>query len=544
VNSSDDAWRGAVWSAALMGSGSLLGLINILTQPPGAIPKIQLAILATCLAVLGWLWSARGSDRPRLFTAVGLALVLPMFPFLPYAALRWTAIDRPFEVFARVHVILVAVPLVAWRSFRLGLALLLAFAVEAAIVYRIEQRLGNAARLPADEPTATLVFAFAALALLILCERRRAHTLRYLRAEAESETLSRVAHALESVGEELQASLHGLDALLDRARAALGGVLSDAMRGAADQLAGVREKLVALGDSAAQREVTLAADAPLSAAERALFDRDAYNSTLTCAGFIAGASTLVWLRFHDGPPPLQVAARIYACLLLLALVAIADLLRTRRRLSLMRALIWFLVLFASSLPAIAFSSANLSSRGTPFEPFLGLKVQMAILPLMLPRHRWLGFALEAVLVAETFVLYYLLDFGALRDRIPLVEPWQAPLFAIIGIALMQRREQRQMASLQRLRAERRRAALARRARLYLALGDQINSPVQVLLLGLGETAARSAADAGAVAGAIERLHAVSKQLPVVDDLLRQSLQPGVSLDGARELLRQDRYGSQ
>jgi hypothetical protein len=518
-----------------MTGGSILGLAAHQGTPLGQIPTFQWAVLATCLAILTGLWWARDANRPRLFTAIGLALALPMFPFLAYAAMRWNALGRPFEVFTRLHVTLLAVPLMAWRSFSTGVVLLAAFTVEGVIIYALELQTGTRARMPLAEPAASLVFAAGGLTLLILCERRRRLAERYLRTEAEAQTLGRVAFALENVGQDLAASLTGLDALLDRAAIALGGALTDAMRGAAEQLVVVRKKLAALGDAAGEPEVTLAGDAPLQPSERALFARDAHTSMLICASFVSIASGLVLLRFVYSFDQFPLAVRANLALLGFGLLATIDLLRTRRRPSSPRSLFWFVALIAVSLPMVTVTTGDLRRGPISFEPFLAIKVEMAILPIVLTRQFRLGIVLEATLAATMVVLFRFLHLGELRERIPQVEPWEAFLFLVIGIGLLQRREQRQMASVLALRAEKRRAALARRARLYLALGDQINTPVQVLLLGLGEAEARGAAAAGAAA---ERLNAVSKKLPVVDELLRANLSPGVSLDGARELLRQ------
>ncbi|MCU1282854.1 MAG: uncharacterized protein JWM53_6400, partial [bacterium] len=103
------------------------------------------------------------------------------------------------------------------------------------------------------------------------------------------------------------------------------------------------------------------------------------------------------------------------------------------------------------------------------------------------------------------------------DRISVVEPWVTLVFMAIGVAALLLRDQRRVASLAVLRAESQATALHRRAAMLLALRDQLNTPLQTLVLGATRLALHEPThDAARLATALHRLVGLSRELANVD----------------------------
>jgi hypothetical protein len=126
----------------------------------------------------------------------------------------------------------------------------------------------------------------------------------------------------------------------------------------------------------------------------------------------------------------------------------------------------------------------------------------------------------------------------MRDRISWSEPWLTLLFGALGIALLNLSEERRLASVLVLRAEAEQTALLRRTMVYLALRDQINSPLQSLAMSAslfgGQRGEGVVPDHAELSGAVEQLVALSRKLPREDAVEKSGL-IGVSLDSAAEL---------
>jgi hypothetical protein len=211
--------------------------------------------------------------------------------------------------------------------------------------------------------------------------------------------------------------------------------------------------------------------------------------------------------------------------------------RTRDRPSPRLVTLAFLTVFAVVLVGVVLGTAYYRNQlPGAFEPFIGLKLMMVMVPLFLPRRVRLVMVLEAILLGEALALFFLFDLSTKRDFMPLIEPWSAFLFAGAGVLLVLQREQRHAASLRLLRAQRELAAMTRRAGLSLALRDQINSPLQVLHLGLATLEIRQLGDPVARREVQQQLAQLSGSLPDVDDLVKRGL-GALAFDAAGELRR-------
>jgi hypothetical protein len=530
---SEDAWRSATWVAVLVGAIAVVVLATSWTELPSGMRPVFLSMVATSPLMLGYLFAIRRGTQPRFFTALALVQTLPFLFVFPFAAVEWTKVGRPAEVFWSVKLAMLMAALVIPRSLTLGLVFTLSALLEVPLLLAILRRMGvPPLMMPAFEPQASIGFAIAAVALLFLAHRRRMLIVRHLRADAEVETLRPLAQALEALGRRLDVVVASVEKLLDANGDQTSATTGRTMRGATERLTGVRSQLAELADGGAAAPVTGPApsDAALTSAERELFARDAYNGSMTLSAIIALVGTVAFPVLNSVSGFIVwgfVALLSYACFIALWL--------TRHRPSTRGALAVFVCLIVASLPAVATTNIGFRSLQSPFEPYQGVKILMAVVPLTIPRYLWLGLATEGVLAAEAFALFYGLDLTRMRHLVPLVEPWSILLFAAVGVLLVQQREQRQAASLRLLRAQAERTALTRRATICLALRDQINSPLQVLHIGLAVIKTRPAGEA-ALDEARKGLTEIAAGMPEVDDLVRRGL-GSVSFDAAAALKR-------
>jgi hypothetical protein len=545
---SRDAWQSTFWLALLVVAAWLVVLATSWEEMPRPMRRVFIVDAGAALATIAYLVAARRRVQPRIFAGLALALALSMVAVIPLATVQWSRIGRPFEMLWSVRLAMGASALVVPRSYVLGLTFTLIALLNVPLTMAIAREMGTPReRLLLGEPIQSFLFAIAAVALLLLAHRRRSVILRYLRLEAEADALRRLAAELRAVAGQLDTLLDRVSALLSSPTSAPArpGLLR-AMNGASSRLADVRDRLVELGATGADATAAAAAPVPggaapsaasaLTAAEQELFARDAHNGALTLA-IIAALCGPLAAFYVFAQLPSRGPSLCWIGVGVLGLAATAVLLRTRRRPSTGRALWLVLVLVAAALPSELYANAIVARHTTqPFEPYQVVKFLILIVPLILPRWRLLGALLEATLAAATFGMFYWLHLSALRARVPLVEPWAVLLFAGVGFALILQREQRQAASLRLLRAQRELAALARRAGLCLALGDQINSPLQALLFGIAVLKAQNPGEAATLDQIVEQLREVSSSLPNADDLVQRGL-GSLTFAGARELVR-------
>src|SRR5262249_55669481 len=123
-------------------------------------------------------------------------------------------------------------------------------------------------------------------------------------------------------------------------------------------------------------------------------------------------------------------------------------------------------------------------------------------------------------------------------RIPMSEPWTLLIYLLIAGALLVMREQRRVASIRILRADRERAALTRQAGVVLALLDQLGTPLQTLTISTAMVF-RQQPDHPERKGlelALERISSLRRRLPKITPQTYGSLGvSGLSVDAESEL---------
>src|SRR5262249_29429119 len=159
-------------------------------------------------------------------------------------------------------------------------------------------------------------------------------------------------------------------------------------------------------------------------------------------------------------------------------------------------------------------------------PYVGHKLLLIGIVLIRPLRLWLGVLLVALVSVEALVLH--LTIAAVRP--PPLEPWHTLLFSALAVGFMLMGEQRRLASLKLLRAQSESSALQRRAGLFLALCDQLNTPLQTLLLRLEMVVTSRQPVTVQVKERIALVHSLSGQLhelaaAVPGRLVRASLDP-------------------
>jgi hypothetical protein len=521
-----DAYVGGQLLALLILAGQLIALRST-SMESLVLPRWMRLLLAAASAVaFGYLLATRAHPRLRAVQVICGLLLVPYFAIVPWSALRWLDLGRPWEAFVVAHVAMVSVAIVVPRSFRLSIAGLLVFFVEAIAIYVYFVRIGvPRASLPSNEIMSIVSFVLVGIFIAVVRRQRRRLVSRYLKAEAEMATLERLSPFLRDVVDEMGQAL----TVLSRALAGLGESdrSVERARKAAERLAATRLQLETLNQPSA------AASQPGSAASEQLFHaRDAQQSALWFALiFLVGTPIFVSTALSHSWSTL---VALWALPGLVAALAIWQLRRTRERPSELRGTVAFLLVLLPWFGILAIAQPVLVHEGKAFEPFLAIKGLLPMVPLLAPRRLWLGLLLTLCLVVEGFVLYHAYHFNRLGDRIPSGEPWTLLLYLLIGIALLAMRDQRRVMSLRLLRAERQAATLWRQAQVSLALLDQVGSPLQVLALTTAALERSNATDADvrAMSQAVERIQQACARIPHAD--LRAPAHP-LSFDGARLL---------
>jgi hypothetical protein len=268
-----------------------------------------------------------------------------------------------------------------------------------------------------------------------------------------------------------------------------------------------------------------------SDAERRLRAADAHAGATMSTSLVAVTAPMVaFAQARAGLPGAAIALTALVGALLLA-----YLFATRRRPSELRALLLVLVLYCVVVPVGSYNQLHLLADSRPFTPLIAQKVLLTILGIAVASRFWLGLGLVFLTAAEALTLYFVLDMGAHKDRISLTEPWPVLVYLVIGIATLVARDQRRLASLRLLRAESEASALRQRALMLFALRDQLNSPLQTLVICVARFEGQRPPQE-LVRTEIDRLVTLSRELAAVSEPDSGGDVPA-SLDAAAELSR-------
>jgi hypothetical protein len=420
----------------------------------------------------------------------------------------------------------------------LGAALMALFAGECFFAYFYARHQGLAPLIPALEPWVSACFAIASVGLLVLRERRRRLRRRHIRVQAESAALGRIGPLFAHVRNELRDQLDGIAAELRRLETEPGpGVAVPRMWRTVNRLVTVGEELRLLGPGAEGGGSEIAESLPLPSvadpSEQLLRDRDAYLGAAIFATIGAGTTGLFFLLSAFGP----MSRPSLVLMTLLGATTLAYLVASWRRPSERRALAIVLFLWGTGSALASYHQWQVLAVGRPYAPFLGHKLLLLVLPIAAASRLRLSLVLIVLTALNAVVLYFALHIGAHKDIVPLAEPWVTLGFGLTAVAVALADEQRRVASLEILRAESQNAALHRYAGLMLALRDQLNSPLQTMMLCAPQLELRYQAQAVApIFAAVTRLTTLSRELADLDHLVPSEAHRA-AVDAAEELRR-------
>lgn len=505
----------------------LWGVIGLAFVPwkPFGIPNVaQIVVGSGLLAYLVKTW-----NRPRLRVAEVVTAIMILYALvrLPWAAVVWCRLGRPVEAFSVPQLAAVTIGLVYPGRLSHGAVVVFLFSAEAMLALFYAHYLGLAELVPYTEPFATFAFTTLGIGLLLLRQRSRALAQQHVRARAEIDALDRIRPLFEHTRDvlETQVNVIATEVRVNGGRRPR----SNAVGRALDHLGDLRGRLGGL-------LVGEQSDPSPQEAERALVEHDAQlgATLLAVLGFAFSVPAILTMREAVGSTTIPLLAFMFAAYAAM----LTYLFVTRWQPSSRRALWVVLALYATTLPIVAYNQHWLLHAGRPYAPFLGHKLLMGILGLTLATRFKLGVGLIAGTAANAVALYFVLDMGAYKDIVENAEPFVTLIYMLVGLTSLRLLERRQTASLQLLRDEAEASAMHRRALMFLAVRDRLNSPLQTLVLG-AESAHVPARNRDRVQDAIDQLVDLSRELAEVDvPVTRRS--SATAIDADRELRRRER----
>ncbi len=240
-----------------------------------------------------------------------------------------------------------------------------------------------------------------------------------------------------------------------------------------------------------------------------------FATLLTLLGEVA--YSFIDLRVHQGN---QVLPTLRAVHVLEAMGLLALLVARRRTASLQLSADVFTALAVPYLIIFAVAEVAMTASGLVWMPLTGHRLLMVGIGLLAPTGLALGLGLIAAFALEAVVLWYGLE---LHHRLEMPwEPWITLVWggAACGLLVFRVRTQRIELRLQKARAEA--ESLERVARLFLAMRDAANTPLQSLEVGVSLLQQRSPENAALLVTmerALTRLRSLSTRLAIADPLL-------------------------
>ena len=477
------------------------------------IRQLQMMIAGAGLIYFAWTWR---HPVYRVAIVFSLVEILTAAVLIPWMGWTLSPLGRQWQPIAAAQLALASLPLVVPANLWVGCALVGVFATEMVVIFEHQLQLGLA--IPAAEPFFSLLMAPVGIVVLVMREQRRRMVNDYVRTESETATLAALRPLLSSVREQLHAQVAPIcegrhDPLLARSVNRL------------------RELDQAIGALEVDSPVEAAASGDRTAAERLLLARDSQvGATLFAVAALAVNTLALWsfrrLPLGSAFTALWIAESVYAATL-------AWLLLHRLRPSPGRGVWASLLLFVTAVSAVISTHIHWARLSQPADPYIGHKLLLVGTVLIRPPRLWLGLLLVGLIAVEALALHFLLapPLGASS-----LEPWHTLLFIALGFGLILVGEQRRIASVKLLRAETTAASLRRRAALFLALCDQLNTPLQTLMLRLELLAQNdhSSTDAAQLQARVNLIQTLSRQLQQLAAEVPTGLHQ-LSLEGARAL---------
>jgi len=181
----------------------------------------------------------------------------------------------------------------------------------------------------------------------------------------------------------------------------------------------------------------------------------------------------------------------------------------------------FLAVVLPCVPVFWIAEVHLAGRREGWIPFVGFKLLMMGIALLAPPMVRVGFALMGVLLLETVLLWF--DFDARARQLATGwEPWMTFLYTAIAAGLLAYRARTLKRERRFFQARAEAESLERLARLFLAVRDQANTPLQsieIVSTMLEDRFPEAAEDVARIHRAVKRLRELTRMLSGFEGLM-------------------------
>lgn len=200
---------------------------------------------------------------------------------------------------------------------------------------------------------------------------------------------------------------------------------------------------------------------------------------------VAGAVLVILAELAFGAIGIQLFGVTDVFLFRVAHVGIAVLtlivLRLRRRTTTVQdGVVAFFVLTLPLFPLFWVAEAEMLARGLPWAPFVGHKLVIVGLAVLMPGPPVFAMILIGAISLQVVTQYYAFGIAEPASFISAGEPWVTLVYAGVGVFLVAFRYHHRQIARQAARARAQAEALGEIARFLLALRDMANTPIQAL----------------------------------------------------------------
>ncbi len=174
------------------------------------------------------------------------------------------------------------------------------------------------------------------------------------------------------------------------------------------------------------------------------------------------------------------------------------------------------------LPIFALAEHAMTTAGLVWVPMTGHRLVMLAISVLAPTSPWLGGGLICAFGLEAVVLWYGLGLGAHPGVQSPWEPWGTLIYGVVALGMLGYRVRNHAIELKLREARAEAEALERLARLFLAVRDATNTPLQTLELCLTLLERRhpeSAPTTATMERAVRRVRSLTQRLGSVDPLV-------------------------
>ncbi|WP_235217110.1 hypothetical protein [Archangium violaceum] len=174
------------------------------------------------------------------------------------------------------------------------------------------------------------------------------------------------------------------------------------------------------------------------------------------------------------------------------------------------------------LPIFALAEYFMAGSGLIWVPMTGHRLVMLAMGVLAPTGLWLGGGLIASFALEAAVLWFALGLGGHPGVRSPWEPWVTLVYGGVALAILAYRVRSQNIELKLREVRAEAEALERLARLFIAVRDATNTPLQTLELSIALLRQRSPGSEPTIAAmerAVHRIRSLTQRLGSMDPLL-------------------------